>query len=196
MIIKATNADNDRITWPSPSFYFMSESCLRLQRWLMGWSGAKGKSLQVSTWSQLGIYCRSTAPQHICQVNHRPPRTTVPEAWLCIVWERITGNRLGEGTLHSAFWSLIQICSLCHRVVRPGHTRLLWWPPINYCQQNQFMRTNWILTFSELDIVSTHSGLVIPGNKLTLSPPVAKHTVIKAFTRDHCQDWLVVVVDW
>lgn len=44
-----------------------------------------GKACRFPHEAQMGIYCQSTAPQHICQVNHRPLRRAVPEAcvFLC-----------------------------------------------------------------------------------------------------------------
>lgn len=74
-----------------------------------------GKSLQVSSWEQVGIYCQSAAARHICQVNHRPLRM-VPEAWLCVcVWMCV--SKVHGWYKHSSFEELLNLISVSYELL-------------------------------------------------------------------------------
>lgn len=79
-----------------------------------------GKSLQVSSWEQVGIYCQSTAARHICQVNHRPLRM-VPEAWL---WVCVCVSKVHGWYKQSSFEELLNLINVSDEllsvVLKPG----------------------------------------------------------------------------
>lgn len=77
---------------------------------MMLWSSVIGKSPQVSTWDQVGIYCQSTAPQHICHVSHRPLRMIVPEACVCVREREETSS---SRVHHTSLSKLISFFILC-----------------------------------------------------------------------------------
>lgn len=78
---------------------------------MMLWSRVEGKSPQVSTWDQVGIYCQSTAPQHICHVSHRPLRMIVPEACVCACVRKETGSSRVNYTSLSKLISSFILCA-------------------------------------------------------------------------------------